>query len=178
MLGEPAGADVLAEAVRSRDWDKGWNYTGMGQYGASLSKLDSLIIALGRTRDRRALDPILEKVEQLDAGSELSHCRAVAMALETLGDAAAAKSLAQLLKRPDISGHAFTNIEEARRRTPPSDTDTKTRNCSLRELILASALYRCGDYEGLGEKILKQYASDLCAHYARHALAVLQGKNG
>jgi flavin-dependent dehydrogenase len=178
MLGEPAGADVLAEAVRSREWDKGWNYTGMGQYGASLSELDSLIIALGRARDRRGLDPILEKVEQLDAGSEFSHCRAVAMALETLGDAAAAKSLVQLLKKPGMTGHAFTNIEDARHRTPPSDTDTSTRNSSLRELILARALYRCGDYEGLGEKILRQYAGDLRAHYARHALAVLREKNG
>jgi hypothetical protein len=34
----------------------------------------------------------------------------------------------------------------------------------------------CGDYEGLGEKILKEYASDLRAHYARHAGAVLQQK--
>jgi hypothetical protein len=54
--------------------------------------------------------------------------------------------------------------------------DTKTRNDSLRELILARALYRCGDYEGLGEKILKDYTRDLRAHYARHAGAVLQQK--
>lgn len=178
MLGEPAGVDVLAEAVRSRDWDKGWNYTGMGQYGASLSELDSLIIALGRTRDKRALSPILEKARRLDASSEFSHCRAVAMALETLGDASAARPLAELLGKPGMRGHAFTSIEEARRLTPPSDTDTKTRNDSLRELILARALYRCGDCDGLGEKILKQYASDLRAHYARHASEVLQRKNG
>jgi hypothetical protein len=74
-------------------------------------------------------------------------------------------------------GHAFTSIEEARRRTPPSDVDTKTRNDSLRELILARALYRCGDCDGLGERILRQYASDLRAHYARHASEVLQRKN-
>ena len=178
MLGESVGADVLAEAVRSRDWDKGWNYTGMGQYGASLSELDSLIIALGRTRDKRALNPILEKVRQLDTGSEFSHCRAVAIALETLGDASAARPLAEFLSKPGVMGHAFTSIEEARRRTPPSDVDTKTRNDSLRELILARALYRCGDCDGLGEKILKQYASDLRAHYARHASEVLHRKSG
>ncbi|HUV66994.1 MAG TPA: FAD-dependent oxidoreductase, partial [Sedimentisphaerales bacterium] len=39
MLGESAGAAVLAEAVRRREWDKGWNYTGMGQFGASVSEL-------------------------------------------------------------------------------------------------------------------------------------------
>lgn len=177
MLGEPTGTDVLAEAVRSRDWDKGWNYTGMGQYGMSLSELDSLIIALGRTRDKRALDPILEKVRQLDTDSEFSHCRAVAVALETLGDASAARPLAEFLGKPGVMGHAFTSIMEARRQTPPSDVDTKTRNDSLRELIVARALYRCGDCDGLGERILKQYAGDLRAHYARHASEVLERKN-
>ncbi len=176
MLYEPAGAGTLAEAVESRALDKGWNYTGMGQYGASISELDSLIIALGRTRSEQALGPILEKVKQLDAGSEFSHCRAVAIALETLGDTAAAKALAELLKKPGITGHAFTNIDAARRRTPPGSEDTLTRNRSLRELVLARALYRCGDAEDIGEKILKEYAHDLRGHYARHARAVLKEK--
>jgi HEAT repeat protein len=176
MLGNPAGAGTLAEAVRSREWDKGWNYTGMGQYGMSLSELDSLIVALGRTRDGRALETILEKVEQLNVDSEFSHCRAVAMALESLGEPAAAKPLALLLAKPGVQGHAFTDIDRASRGIPASATDTITRNNSLRELVLARALYRCGDYEGLGKKILKEYASDLRAHYARHAGAVLQQK--
>jgi len=176
MLGDPAGTDTLLEAVELEPWDKGWNYTGMGQFGMSLSPLDSLIIALGRTRNKLALAPILEKTEQLDANSEFSHCRAVAMALETLGDAAAVKSLAKLLKKPGVRGHAFTDINEARSRTPASRTDTKTRNTSLRELVLARALYRCGDYEGLGEKVLKEYTRDLRGHYAHHAQAVLEEK--
>ncbi|HUV67402.1 MAG TPA: hypothetical protein VMW24_26160, partial [Sedimentisphaerales bacterium] len=174
MLGESAGAAVLAEAVRRREWDKGWNYTGMGQFGASVSELDSLIIALGRTRGKEALNPILEKIRQLDASSQFSHFRAVAMALETLRDASAARPLAELLNKPGLRGHAFTDIEKAGRLTPPSATDTKTRNESLRELVLARALYRCGDYNRLGEEILRQYAGDLRAHYARHAREVLQ----
>ena len=174
MLGDPIGAGTLAEAVRSRSWDKGWNYTGMGQFGMSMSELDSLIVALGRTRDEHALVVILEKVEQLDVESEFSHCRAVAMALESLGELAAAKPLAMLLAKPGIQGHAFTDIDRAGRGIPSSATDTITRNNSLRELVLARALYHCGDYEGLGEKILKEYAGDLRAHYARHAGAVLQ----
>ncbi|MFH1719156.1 MAG: FAD-dependent oxidoreductase [Planctomycetota bacterium] len=177
MLGDPVGAGTLAEAVRSGHWDKGWNYTGMGQYGMSLSELDSLIVALGRTRSKQALEPILEKVAPLDAASEFSHCRAVAMALESLGDTAAAKPLAELLKKPGMTGYAFTDIETAQSRTPPSDVDTETRNRSLRELILARALFRCGDYRGLGEKILKDYERDLSAHYARHAHAVLRQQN-
>ncbi|MHC4440608.1 MAG: FAD-dependent oxidoreductase, partial [Planctomycetota bacterium] len=119
---------------------------------------------------------ILEKAGQLNVDSEFSHYRAVAMALESLGDSAAAKPLAQLLAKPGIRGHAFTDINRARLETPDNPVDTTTRNNSLRELILARALYRCGDYNGLGEKILNEYASDLRAHYARHAGAVLQKK--
>jgi flavin-dependent dehydrogenase len=176
MLGDSTGAGTLAEAVRSRDWDKGWNYTGMGQFGMSMSELDGLIVALGRTRGEHALEVILEKAGQLNSESEFSHCRAVAMALESLGEPAAVKTLAMLLSKPGMQGHAYNNIGRARHEVPPSPTDTVTRNNSLRELILARALYRCGDYQGLGEKILRQYSKDLRAHYARHAGAVLRQK--
>ncbi|MFC1635937.1 FAD-dependent oxidoreductase [Planctomycetota bacterium] len=174
MLGDSAGVGTLVRTVQSRNWDKGWNFTGMGQFGMSMSELDSLIVALGRTGDKKALKTILEKVEQLDAESEFSHSRAVAMALESLDDAAAAEPLARLLAKPGIRGHAFTEINRAMSETPDSPVDTTTRNKSLRELILARALYRCGDYNGIGETILNQYANDLRAHYARHANAVLK----
>ena len=176
ILDDATGFDVLLAAVKSSQWDKGWNFTGMGQYGMSVSPLDCLIIALGRCGDKRAAGIIVEKVEQLDEKSEFSHCRAAAMALGGLSNRAGAKPLADLLKKPGIMGHAFTDIEDAMRRTPPDGSDTKTRNASLRELFLAAALYRCGDYEGLGEKILKEYSRDLRAHYARHAEAVLKEK--
>ena len=176
MFGDATGIDTLLDAVRSSQWDKGWNFTGMGQYGASISPLDSLIIALGHVGDKRALGPIRESVQRLDENSEFSHCRAVAMALGELADVGAAKSLSELLKKPGMTGHAFIDIREARRHTPASPSDTMERNCSLRELFLAVALYRCGDYEGLGEKILEEYKQDLRAHYARHAYAVLKEK--
>ena len=35
------------------------------------------------------------------------------------------------------------------------------------------ALYRCGDYEDVAEKILRTYANDLHAPSARHAQAIL-----
>ncbi len=176
ILGDATGAETLAETVAPREWDKGWKYTGMGQYGMSMSVVDSLIVALGRTRSDKAMEPIVAKVRQLGPEHEMSHHRAVAMALETLGDPAAAKPLAELLRKPDMAGHAWTDIDAATRDIPASPVDTSTRECSLRELILARALYRCGDCEGLGESILQQYAKDLRGHYARHALAILDEK--
>ena len=177
MMGNPVGSDILLKETQSREWDDGWRFRGMGQFGPSISPVDSLIIALSRTKDKRALKPILEKTKTLSPKDALSHHRAVAIALETLGDPSAAQPLAELLQKPGMSGYAYTSIDKARKMTPAgAPTDNLSREYSLRELILARALYRCGDYEGLGEKILKQYEQDLRGHYARHAHAVLMGQ--
>jgi hypothetical protein len=175
MLGNPAGWRVLQQAIENeRDWDKGWNYTGMGQFGKSISYLDGLIIALGRTKRPEAL-PTLEKIaKKLEITSEFSHFRAVAMALETIGDDRGALILYDLLKIPGVTGYSFPDIETAKRLTPAGDTDTSTRNNSLRELILARALFRCGDVNGLGKQILTAYSKDLRGHYYRHASGVLK----
>jgi len=153
----------------------------------SISALDSYIIALGRTRDGRALAPILEKVGLLDASKEFSHHRACALALEAMAGAGAsnvpkadlkraAAALAALLAKPGMTGYATPTVDAAKAQTEPSRTSTVPRSNSLRELVLARALYRCGDHQGVGEKILRAYAADLRGHYARHAQAVLAGK--
>jgi HEAT repeat protein len=174
MMGDATGAETLASVVSSKAWDEGWRYTGMGQFGPSMSPLDSLIIALGRTKSAVAVKPIVEKVGLLGPNSEFSHFRAIAIALETLGDKSAAQPLAELMQKPGLSGHAVTTIEKALEVNPRSSTDTSVRNQALSELYLARALYRCGDYEGLGQKTLREYAQDLHGHYARHAKAVLK----
>ncbi len=177
LLGDPAPADLLARTVADSAWDKGWNYRGMGQYGPSMSPLDSTLVCLGRTKDNQALKPILDKVAQLGPEHEFSHFRAVALALEGLGSpVAAAKPLADLLRKPGIQGHAHATIGAALQNQPADPEDTTTRNLSLRELELARVLYRCGDNEGLAEKILQEYARDLRGHYARYAQAVLQSR--
>jgi len=96
------------------------------------------------------------------------------MALEALGDARAAPALAALLAKPGMTGYATTTIEEARQVSAVGGgTETRPRNDSLRELVLARALVRCGDSGGAGRRILERYARDLRGHYARHAGAVL-----
>ncbi|MFO7900303.1 MAG: FAD-dependent oxidoreductase, partial [Planctomycetota bacterium] len=177
ILGDAAGVETLADAVRSAEWDRGWNFRGMGQYGRSLSRLDTQIIALGRTGDKRALRPLLQKLDSVHEKPSFSHCRALAMAFETLGDSAAARPLAGLLRRPGMSGHAVTKrLVEGRdgRKT----VTRSNRNECLRELVLARALYRCGDHDGLGERILRTYTRDLRGHFARHATAVLKSNAG
>ncbi|NLH17216.1 MAG: FAD-dependent oxidoreductase [Phycisphaerae bacterium] len=176
MFGDATGSPTLIAEIAARPWDKGWHYTGMGQFGMSLSELDSLIIALGRTRDPKAVSILLDKARMLNADSEFSHFRAIAIALETLADPKAAPMLAELLRKPGMTGHAWTDLAAVRKTIAPSSTDTTARNRSLSELLLARALFRCGDAEGLGKEILRRYAQDSRGIYARHARSVLEEK--
>ena len=90
------------------------------------------------------------------------------MALEELGDPAAAPALAALLQKPDMRGYHIHDV------TPESNPVTQEqRSQPLRELILARALYRCGDHEGIGKAILQAYEQDLRGLFAKHAQAVL-----
>jgi hypothetical protein len=88
------------------------------------------------------------------------------------------------------AGRAFGRAVDAR---PRADVDRRrhpqrnarggvnavqTRRESLRELLLARALYRCGDYQGVGKRILESYTHDLRGHLARHAQAVLEAGGG
>jgi len=176
MLGDPAGLETLAAEVRAAPaWDEGWNYRGMGQFGSALSPLDKKIVALGRTGRREALPAILEKLDLLTVESDFSHHRAVALATESIADPAAAKPLFDLLEKPGMTGYVHSTVEIARELGAPGGTNAvTTRRESIRELSLARALYRCADYGGLGEKILRAYTKDLRGHFARHAEAVLK----
>lgn len=178
VMGDPIGVDLLIEKVRSYPkWDAGWNFRGMGQFGSALSKLDRLILALGRAGDRKAVPVILEKLNQLTHKDDFSHYRACTLALECLGDSSAAPALAAALKKPNVSGYVHSSIELAKKwdqADPKGATAEQSRRDSLLEIGLARALYRLGDHENLGRRILQQYAEeDLRGHFRRHAKLVL-----
>jgi len=77
--------------------------------------------------------------------------------------------LAGVLAQPGMTGYAATNLDDIQRLVDK-------RSESLREIMLARALYRCGDHQGVGRAILEQYRRDLRGPYARHAAAVLSEK--
>lgn len=174
VMGDASGIETLIEALEAKKWDEGWRYTGMGQFGQSMSEVDRLIVAMARTRDRRAVAPILRKVEQLSTEAEFSHFRAISLALETIGDPAAVDSLAKLLAKPGIRGYSITTVEQAAKASGLNPNETQTRGTSLREIDIARALYRCGDKDGAGRTVLEEYTKDLRGHVARHAKAVLE----
>jgi len=175
MLDNNSEWEVLQKAVDGfQAWDKGWNYTGMGQFGMSMSYLDSLVIALGKSRKQEDLHSVIRLAKIVTPESEFSHFRAVAVVFETLASEVPAKVLFELLQMKGMTGHAMTTIQKAIQDTPASGTDTSTRNNALREIILGRALFRCGDYNGLGTQILNDYAKDLRGHFYRHASGVLK----
>ncbi|HAK95196.1 MAG TPA: hypothetical protein DCM87_09390 [Planctomycetes bacterium] len=178
VLGDPAGLDTILAAVEAfPGLDKGWRYTSQGQFGANLSPLDRLIYALGRLRAPRAVPAILKKLDLLTPDSEFSHFRAAALALESIGDPAAASALARTLALPGMQGHDVPTIERALANAEKWSNlnGTEARNASIRELMLGRALLRCGDKDGLGKAILERYVKDLRGHLSRHAAAVLRG---
>ncbi len=175
IAGENDGAGVLAAAVEALPWDEGWKYTGSGQYGPSYSVVDSYLIALANTRAGSALPALLNKINALDADREFSHYRSIALACETLGKKELAPALASLLNKPGMQGFACKDIPAVKQAAAQSNPNLE-RDRSLRELFLARALYRCGDYEGVGKRILEDYAQDLRGHLARHARLVLEAQ--
>jgi hypothetical protein len=178
VMGDPIGVPLLIEKVESfKQWDPGWNYRGMGQFGSALSPLDRLIIALGRAGDVAAIPAIVKKMEMLKAEDDFSHHRACALALELIADPAAAQPLAEHLMKPGMQGFVHDTLEKARQfdaESPGGKNAVKTRRDSTRELATARALFRCGDYGDLGQQTLLKYVDDLRGHFSRHAKAVLE----
>jgi hypothetical protein len=177
LLGDDSGEEVLRIHIRHSDWDAGWNYTGMGQFGMSLSPLDVRLMALGKVGDAGAWPVILDKIGTLPNDPEFSHCRAVVEACEALyarhPSEMVGPKLASILFYPGMTGHAHTTLQTVQAAVSDDPVDTVPRNNALRELHLARGLYRCGDDTGRGESVLREYANDLRAHFARHARAVL-----
>jgi hypothetical protein len=173
MLGDATGVDTLVEAVKHTPQEGGLSLHWSERMGRRMSDRDTYLIALGRTRDKRALEPILARVRDMDASTPFYSFRAVTLALEALGDPAASRPLAELLQKPGVGGYAMTSVSNI---STNGYGNGRERDMALRELALARVLYRCGDFEGVGEQVLKQYALDLRGVYALHATALL--KNG
>lgn len=169
-LGDGRGAGELIAALHEAEWDEKIFQGHMTECAHLPTPVDALVLALGFGGVRHALPEILPMVEQLDASVTMSHHRSVALALERLADPAAASALARLLGKNGMSGHEMLAAEPLVDRP----VEKRRREGSLRELILARALYRCGDSAGLGRRILKAYTEDLRGLLSKHARMVLE----
>ena len=177
ILGDSTGVETLVDVVSGRLPALNLNLKDEAAFGRRMSERDSYIVALGRTRDKRALAPLLDLVAKMDGRSSFAHFRAVTLALEALGDPVAARPLAALLQKPGIGGYALTEVKAVLPAGGFGSGGGNERNLCLREIALARALYRCGDFNGNAEKVLRTYARDLRGVYALHATEVLKTGN-
>jgi hypothetical protein len=173
LLGDDTGIDALVDALEGTDWDEGWRFVGMGQFGFSLSHVDTLLVAAARSGSSRALPQMIAKLKRLDGTSEFSHMRAATLAFEAQPTPDAAPEFARLLVDSRIRGADRVRATEAIEEVNEDRNDTSERNRQLTELLLARGLYACGDRNELAKSVLEAYAADFHGHYARHARAVL-----
>ncbi len=174
LMGDPLAAGPLENFLSGAAWDEGWNYRGMGQFGASMSLMDARIIALGRCGGPTSAHVLIPLVNQLEATSAFSHCRAVALAAAAFKSSDLTSALARLLDLPTLTGNSFQTTEDMLSDSDGDTTSTQFRNLALRELYVARGVYLGGDFNDRGRSILETYTRDLRGHFARHAMAVLE----
>lgn len=180
MLHTSTGWETVLEEVKAfSEWDKGWNYRGMHQFGFSASRLDNYVMALGYSGRKEVIPELLRLAGLLTPQSEFSHIRALSIAAGLLASETFRQPLSHLLHTEGMTGHHLSNEREASDKAVLNIIDgvfaleDSLRNKSLKELYAAKALYLCGDDAGLARQILKNYASGLEGHYARFAGEIL-----
>lgn len=182
IWGEKEGNPVLlSELARMKDWDKKIYQGSMADFAHLPTPVDAIILALGYSGDRSVLPVLLQWLNKLDQNVTLSHHRTLALVLEHMADPAAAEPLALLLNKPGMRGHAMLKLEEAftemdndgKGPSPVRNGSYEKRTRALREILLARALYRCGDYNNTGKSILESYRNDMQGLFARHVRQIL-----
>ena len=175
---------LLTELDNFTEWDDKIFQGFMADYAHLPTPIDAVILSVGNSGIKAAPPQLLNLIERLDDEVTLSHHRSLALAMEKIADQKAARYLALLLQKPGMQGHAMLDLEDAMtgiknngivpsRRSAPNEKRTK----ALREIVLARVLYSCGDYEGIGVKIIQSYTKDMRGLFARHAMSILNEKN-
>ena len=169
FLGDASGRDVLERFIES-EWDKGWNYYGMGQFGAAMSPQDVAIVALSRTGfSQRGKNLLMKKLAKLTAESEFSHIRAVALAFIAHPSKTAAADFNWILSEPGMTGYAVSNYRDAVASNRPAHNDNSFRNSQLKEIYLAKALRACDPESELAGRILAAYRNGMQGLYVEFA---------
>ena len=178
MLGFDDHAQVLIDYLHNNEWDDGWNYRGMGQYGFSLSPMDTYMVALSLCSDASSAAVVLAKAKQLEMPCDFSHARGFALAAANfkqrgIATDGFAEVFEQMLGQTGMSGFAHADLKAVLAAMTNDRCETTVRNNSLREIVLARALFLLDDSNNTAQGILESYASDMRGHFARHAQALL-----
>ena len=174
LLGHQAATPGLLEWLAgAEDWDEGWDFRGMGQFGRSMSDLDAAILAAARCGAGDCVPDLVRLAALLDESAAFSHCRSLALAAALLKDPRLNSALGRLIDLPGFTGHDQTTPEALLEDSDPSPVSTSSRNLSLREIYTARGLFLGTGRHSRAQAILESYAMDLRGHFARHARSIL-----
>lgn len=126
-MGDSTGMPTLLEAIQAD------RFPTMKKQTNGAGGRYGAIRAIGFTRDRRAVPLLAELAAAPGTADDFQLVRSLASALGRIGDPAAAPALADLLKKSQSSSN------------------------KVQILIVACALYRCGDVDGQAQRLLRQY---------------------
>ena len=176
ILRDKTGVETLAKAVDQdvRGVQRIQLRNEKASFGRRMSETESFIVALGRTRDPRALPVLLNIARQLNAGSSFGRFRAVCIALEAMQSPEAAPVLAEVLKKKQVSGYVMLDVAQAKPAGGYGAGGGNERVLVMRELGVLRALYACGDHAGIARAGLEAYARDLRGVYALNAREILK----
>ncbi len=164
LLGDSSGIPMLSEWLNKEPLGQGPAYDWEGFMVQP--EIESVMWLLGVPEDKSAVPALLAKLKECNPESGFNRLRAVTMALGRIGDRSAAAGLAEFLSIPGVQGHSDTGKNPASMKTPEFPK-------AMVELFAASALYRCGDVDGLGRRILTTYIDDWRGVFVRYAGYVL-----
>jgi len=166
LLGDASGVPLLAKWIEQAPMTNGPAYAWDGFL--HVPELDGAMWVAAIPRDRRATAALVGKLNACGPETGFSTLRAVTMALGRIGDPQAAPALAAFLKKPGVQGHCDVQGR-------PENLESEYFSQAMVELFAASALFRCGDADGLGRKILTEYLEDWRGVFVRFAGYTLTG---
>jgi len=164
FLGDDSGRQLLIDTIVATPWDQGWDYRGMGQFGASMSPLDTMIVALASIGGDE--ETILAKLKTLKIDCSFSHIRAISLALIRNPIMSASEGLEKVLEMPGAVGHAIQTYQDALNSNRPDYNDNTLRNEQLKEVYLAKALATCNPGSQMARTILDAYIKGMQGLYA------------
>lgn len=167
FCGDTNGVEYLA------NWLSKQTLTHDGKNGRVIP-VDSAIRALGYAHDVRALPALTAKLADCTpSGKDSTHVRVLALSLGDIGSRQAAPALAAFIEKAGIP-NAIRTVNQGR----DAVVGTPDYRAAAQELIIAAALYRCGDTNSVAQKILSAYLDDWRGPLHRFAAEVLSGRPG
>ncbi len=153
------------------DW---LNTQTLGPNGGNgrVTPTDSAIRALGYAPNIRAVSALTNKLAACGiTSSHYEHVRALVLTLGDIGSPQAVPALLAFLQKPNV-----TNLVRTVDMGQTAITGAYGYTAAAQELLAATALYRCGDTNGVAKRLLTAYLDDWRGPLRRFAAEVLSNK--